>query len=369
MTPIVVRRWRLDADRMLKIMELILVVINPQSADQSFTTSHRFGEAAGLIGRGDQCVWRLPDPSRHLSSQHALITVEDETFYLEDHSPNGVFVNGSDQPLGKGRRHPIADGDEYQLGPFRVLARLWNEQSPVLSLPESIAEFFDELETSMPAFGHDELAEQLSTRSAEAEESPYIPAETQEQDDLSWALDSVDVPNLLPLSPINGASTPINGASNGVSPELTLDVVEEQSPLGQRLYPNSIPEAAVSAQQVLTNTNEPRAESALGTWPKGGETEALAAFAASSGIDLSKLSQDEMVAVMAGCGALMRDSIKGLMELLARRSEQKSRFHLGLTLIQRRENNPLKYSVNEVQAIKQLVLDPQPECLAAPQAI
>lgn len=362
MTPIVAVPQQPDSNRMLKIMELILEVINPQSADPSVKTSHRFREAGGLIGRGDQCVWRLPDSSRHLSSQHALIAVENGAFYLEDCSTNGVFVNGSDQPLGKGRRHPVTDGDEYQMGPFRILARLWSEQSPTIPLPESIAQFFDELETSMPTFGHDELADQLSTRSVEPEESPYLPAEAQEQEDLSWALDSVEVPNLLPLSPINGAS-------HGANPELTLEVVAEPPPFKQRVSSNPAPEVAVGEPQLSRSANATGASTLGGRGAMGGEAEALAAFAASSGLDFSKLSQHELVAVMEGCGALMRDSVKGLMDLLARRSEQKSRFHLGLTLIQRRENNPLKYSVNEVQAIKQLVMDPQPECLATPQAI
>lgn len=366
-------------------MELILEVINPHSADQSFKSSHRFREAGGLIGRGDQCVWRLPDPSRHLSSQHALIVVEDETFYLEDCSTNGVFVNGADQPLGKGQRHPIADGDEYQMGPFRILARLWSEQAPAMELPESIAQFFDELETSMPAYGHDELAEQLSTRSGEAEEVPYLP-ELPEEEDLSWAQDSVEVPGLLPLSSIDEPAVEQD-------PDPALSATVDQSPLGQPVY--SSPDAlslnsqqpalngsgqhqALNGQQPVSNglqaapteaavANNANSLSASGA--NGREAEALAAFAASSGLDFSKLSQDELVAVMEGCGALLRDSVKGLMDLLARRSEQKSRFRLGLTLIQRRENNPLKYSVNEVQAIKQLVMDPQPECLPAPQAV
>lgn len=342
-------------------MELILEVINPHCADQPFTTSHRFREAGGLIGRGDQCVWRLPDSSRHLSSRHALITVENDTFYLEDLSTNGVFVNGSGQPLGKGRRHPVCDGDEFQMGPFRILARLWGQQAPNLKLPDSIAQFFDELENSSPVFGHDELADQLSPRALELEEPLDQPSQLQAE--LAWALDSVEVPNLVPLSPLH---------DSGLDQELMAAAPDSQP--FQRRHPISaqafMVEEQPSTQAVMSDSGIPtsRAEPKRSE-ANGSEAAALAAFAAKAGLDLGKLSEKELVAVMDGCGSLLRDSIKGLMTLLAQRSEQKSRFRLGLTLIQRRENNPLKYSVNEVQAIKQLVMDPQPECLSAEQAV
>src|SRR5690606_1465555 len=94
------------SNRKLNIMELILEVTNPHIADQSFTTSHRFREAGGTIGRSSVCNWQLPDPSRHLSNQHAAIEFEEGVFYLLDLSTNGVFINGSATALGKGRRHP-----------------------------------------------------------------------------------------------------------------------------------------------------------------------------------------------------------------------------------------------------------------------
>ena len=66
------------------------------------------------IGRGFGADVRLDDPT--VSRRHALISRNgDEVTVLDDHSLNGVFVNGDRVDF----RH-LGDGDEIELGGFQM---------------------------------------------------------------------------------------------------------------------------------------------------------------------------------------------------------------------------------------------------------
>lgn len=77
------------------------------------------GPNGGLIGRGVDNDWVLSDPERFLSSRHCQISKEAERYYLTDLSTNGTFVNGSPEPIGRGSRVALNDGDSFDLGDYR----------------------------------------------------------------------------------------------------------------------------------------------------------------------------------------------------------------------------------------------------------
>ena len=72
------------------------------------------------IGRGGECDWVLNDPDRALSKQHCVIARTAEGFVVTDTSTNGVFVNGSRFPLGRGQSAPLSDGHLVAVGPYRI---------------------------------------------------------------------------------------------------------------------------------------------------------------------------------------------------------------------------------------------------------
>ena len=85
-----------------------------QVVEQTFT------EQGGSIGRSAKSDWVLPDPDKVISSVHAYIRFQSAPFYITDNSTNGLFVNRSVQPLGKGNSQSLADGDYLQLGDYEV---------------------------------------------------------------------------------------------------------------------------------------------------------------------------------------------------------------------------------------------------------
>src|SRR5215468_715548 len=58
-----------------------------------------FTVEGGTIGRSADNDWVLPDPLRYVSAHHARVRYRGGSFYLEDVSTNGVFVNDADWPL------------------------------------------------------------------------------------------------------------------------------------------------------------------------------------------------------------------------------------------------------------------------------
>lgn len=85
---------------------------------------HTFDELGGTLGRSSSNSWVLPDPDRFLSSCHCEIICEQGQFFLVDLSTNGTFLNGSPEPLGKGMRSPLTDGDTFEMGDYRFSVSL-----------------------------------------------------------------------------------------------------------------------------------------------------------------------------------------------------------------------------------------------------
>jgi type VI secretion system protein len=86
-----------------------------------------FGSQGGVIGRGVDNDWVLSDPERFLSSKHCQVARDGERYFLIDLSTNGTFVNGSPEPLGRGSRTALNDGDSFDVGEYRFKVVLLRE--------------------------------------------------------------------------------------------------------------------------------------------------------------------------------------------------------------------------------------------------
>lgn len=74
------------------------------------------------IGRGQGNDWMLPDPDRHLSKTHCVISIEGGQWILTDLSTNGVYINGARQPTSRDSRVVLTDGDEFRIGEYSFTA-------------------------------------------------------------------------------------------------------------------------------------------------------------------------------------------------------------------------------------------------------
>lgn len=101
----------------------ITIIKSPEGVPLS-EESKTFTELGGTIGRGAGNSWVLSDPERFLSSRHCEISCEAGQYFLTDLSTNGTFVNDSPEPVGKGSRVPLRDGDTFELGDYRFTLKV-----------------------------------------------------------------------------------------------------------------------------------------------------------------------------------------------------------------------------------------------------
>ncbi len=103
-------------------MTLRLRVISGHRRQLAGQSSMEFGFSGGTIGRSADNDWVLPDSRRYVSSHHARIHYRDGSYYLEDISTNGVFVNDAAEPLAKLGldAYRLRDGDVLRLGEYQI---------------------------------------------------------------------------------------------------------------------------------------------------------------------------------------------------------------------------------------------------------
>ena len=105
-------------------MPLRLQVVSAHRESMGASYIQEFPACGGTIGRSLSCDWPLPDSKRYISSQHAMIDYQGGAYYLVDLSRNGIFVNGSDTPVGRGNPQRLFDGDVLRLGEFEIQAAI-----------------------------------------------------------------------------------------------------------------------------------------------------------------------------------------------------------------------------------------------------
>lgn len=82
--------------------------------------SKEFVACGGTIGRHRHNDWVLADQLRFVSGQHALIDFQAGAYYLIDTSRNGVYINNSSKPVGRGHPQRLFDGDQIRIGDFEI---------------------------------------------------------------------------------------------------------------------------------------------------------------------------------------------------------------------------------------------------------
>ena len=105
-------------------MELVFEILNTKQFVPTDLCQKTFKQAGGVIGRGEDCDWIIPDRKRHLSNHHALIGYREGMFFLTDTSSNGIQNSESGARLRKGEAMRIEHGSVYVLGDFEIRARL-----------------------------------------------------------------------------------------------------------------------------------------------------------------------------------------------------------------------------------------------------
>ncbi|WP_105403553.1 type VI secretion system-associated FHA domain protein TagH [Neorhizobium sp. T7_12] len=87
-------------------------------------SEHVFEVQGGTFGRSLKCDWVLSDEERILSSIHGRVVFENNKFMLVDESTNGIFLDGRQQPLGRGNGVALVGGFRFRAAKHLIEAQL-----------------------------------------------------------------------------------------------------------------------------------------------------------------------------------------------------------------------------------------------------
>ncbi len=102
-------------------MPLSIRIISSPDGESIAQWNQAFPDDGGDIGRAFGATLQLNDASREISSTHAMIRKTSRGYQIMDNSTNGLYINGSDVPLGKGNQSTLSDGDVLDIGRYRLL--------------------------------------------------------------------------------------------------------------------------------------------------------------------------------------------------------------------------------------------------------
>ncbi len=357
-------------------MPMILTLSHVRGLGQRATRSLDRGTLS--IGRGADNDWVLPDPDRHLSKTHCVVSIENGRCVLTDLSTNGVFVNGAREPISRDNRVILTDGDEFRLGDYTITAEETNERLRPEDAPDDA--YADPLSTRGgsgmldvdplddplgrphdPAFRHPMPAAPPPQRA----EDPFDMLDERQpvrktgfDDDLfhgvtpaaDWTgpaqSDHADAPqhafNVRPVPP------PVPPG------EIDFDALLGDTPPGEPEPPRAA--APVPPPRAAPDPFREPAPPPPPPAPPAAAEALLAAFLAGAGVPDLKLPGQDAEAAMRSAGEVFHALVEGLRGVLMSRAAVKNEFRVEQTMLRARDNNALKFSVTPEEAVAALLL-------------
>jgi predicted component of type VI protein secretion system len=112
-------------------MLLALSIVSEQGGNLGPAAYKVFDERGGSIGRVAGNDWVLPDAQNFVSSRHARVSAANGTFYLEDTSSNGTFINAPDQAASREPPQALSDGDRLYIGDYEIVVQVIGDEPGV----------------------------------------------------------------------------------------------------------------------------------------------------------------------------------------------------------------------------------------------
>ena len=293
-------------------MPLIIKIVSEHRDLVGDDCVREYHESGGTIGRSLRNDWILPDPDRYISGRHATIDFKGGMYYLADTSSNGVYINGEMEPIGNGNPRRLFDGDRMRLGDFEFEIQIDKGESLIMPLeeapsvaPDNIEQFVDE--------------DVLETGMQLLDES-----EITGDDEFQSMLFGTESKKSEPEPEPEVADESANDESADKE-DASLDVTAED------LFDSFLDGLGVSRVELHPSINRPE--------------------------------------MMLTAGLVLREFVEGTIKLLSSRANLKNTFRLDQTTVLPRQNNPMKFSDNTNDLIKQLLIGGEGEYLGARDAV
>ena len=350
------------------------------------------------IGRASKNDWILQDPERILSSEHCVVHYKDGGYVLTDTSTNGTFLNDSEQRIARNQAVRLKDGDHFVLGEYEITVAIADtateeeEEGPItdvalqpgltpppIAIPEIMPPHIEaSADIVKPSFSDlltDSRDEQDHLGLAHSGAgSPHPGAATEPPPDTGGPEGAVyEPPDLLipepPIVPQEVLPEPSEPSSVANSASLIPDNWWEMPPAAPAQPVAPVPEPLFTppprepapAPQPPAPIVEPAGLDAR---------DLLHAFLEGAGLPQLRLTDDQWTETMANLGAIFRETVRGLMDILLARGDIKGEFRLDRTAIGPVENNPLKTPPGQpplqAEHVMALLLTSQPGAYMSP---
>ncbi|WP_369981950.1 type VI secretion system-associated FHA domain protein TagH [Xanthomonas bundabergensis] len=321
-----------------------------------------FAQRGGSIGRADDSDWVLAAPG--VSRTHAVVRYLNGMYFIEDRSTNGMLLNGA--ALLRGDPAALGDGDRLQLDSFEIQVQLQAEAPAAPPPAVAVHDDAPDLTQVAPA----PLPPRASGNAPGADAGGAF--------DFDFGLPG-----------FGGAATPargayddallgdlgVPGAAGELDPLRLLDPLPappaapqpthswNHSDAGHDHFRVPAPPAPAAARGFelpenwdLTTGDFAPAAPAPSATPVPAAPPPFVTPAAASPMPSTPMP-DEMARIF-------EIVVDGVMEVLRARAEIKNTFRLPVTVIQRSENNPLKFAATPEDALQKLLAPPSPAFLS-----
>lgn len=121
---------------------MILRLTIEQSREPQRRAEMRLADGVLTIGRGQDCDWQLNDPEMFVSRRHCIVTGRAGAYSVTDESTGGLYLDGSDRPLGQGMTVAITHGLRMQMGDIVIRAALEETADATAPAPRQKSDFF-----------------------------------------------------------------------------------------------------------------------------------------------------------------------------------------------------------------------------------
>jgi len=309
------------------------------------------------IGRGKDNQWVVADPDRHLSKKHCQFVYGVGEWELQDLSTNGTFLNQAGDPIGKGASQKLRNGDRVKFGLYEIEVII-DEEEPARERDSFLA--YDE--RSGGAAVHDPSPSRSEVR-------PYQDAR------LPTSASMLDSPNspILPadFDPLAPSPEPFSGPTDSdhapalqsaFRPPGPVAIIPDDwdvdlpaaAPRPQPARPQQAEHPPEDAAPAPAKT-ERRPPASTAAPPAEAPSDSAVVEAFLRGVALSDATLPDPEKTLERIGAALRASVNGLRQTLMARASIKDEFRIEQTMIRPSGNNPLKFSLDDDDALATLL--------------